>query len=278
MNKYNYEVIVNINGRPVREYISKGKTFIEAREGTEYSIRIKNPTWKRVMAVVSVDGIDVLNGQQSSPETDVGYVIAPYGEIDIKGFRHNQDEVGAFKFVKKAASSANAQGQGGNEGVIGVYIFEEQIFAGIPFGGLPVTNDNWIFTGGLKQPDSYPTFTTCSNNTNYTVKGEINDGILKSSVTRGLDSTTYAASYNVQPSNIEEEPFTMGSTWGSKITDKVTETTFVKSGPSTQFEIFYSERAGLEALGISLSPKKEVAFPQAFPKKFSNPPAGWTGK
>ena len=58
-----------------------------AELGDRYRVRITNPTARRVEAVVSVDGLDAIDGKTASFDDKRGYVIAPYGEVTIEGFR-----------------------------------------------------------------------------------------------------------------------------------------------------------------------------------------------
>ena len=51
--------------------------------GDRYRIVIRNPTSRRVEAVISVDGLDAIDGKTASYEDKRGYVIAPYGELTI---------------------------------------------------------------------------------------------------------------------------------------------------------------------------------------------------
>jgi hypothetical protein len=261
MIKQNYEVIVNVNGRSVREYSSNSRTFIEAREGTEYTIKINNTSWNRALAVVSVDGVDVINGGQATVHNDAGYIVPAYGSIEIKGFRHSSEEVAAFKFVKKQQSSAAALGNGGNEGVIGVSIFAEKL-PPVQY----IYNNTVLYsqiTDNLGVPyTATPNWTTSAANTSetYSCNMSMNSDSPKSFVDEGVD------------------PFKLGSSWGQNIKDKVQETTFERSHVTATFEIFYTEKSGLEALGITLLPKKEVVFPNAAPKKFSSPPPTWNSR
>ncbi len=142
MHKSNYEVNVLVNGKPVREYYQDGKFYIEARQNTEYSIKLKNHGHKKIMAVISVDGIDVLKGKNAT-EAESGYIVNPYSTTEIKGYRIDDDKVATFKFDdgKKSYSTQVEQkfdkkklekvqkGQiapSKNNGVIGVRIWEEK--------------------------------------------------------------------------------------------------------------------------------------------------------
>ena len=63
MTNENYTVDILVNDKPVRKFPFNDKLFVEARKGQEYSIRIKNNSWQRILAVASVDGLDVLTGK-----------------------------------------------------------------------------------------------------------------------------------------------------------------------------------------------------------------------
>ena len=55
-----YNVDILVNDKPIRKFPHDGKLFVEARDGQEYSIRIKNNSHSRILAITSVDGLDVL--------------------------------------------------------------------------------------------------------------------------------------------------------------------------------------------------------------------------
>ena len=55
-----------------------------------------------------------------------GYVIAPYGEVTIDGFRTSLDQVATFRFSSVRDSYAGRKGQDRNVGVIGVAFFPER--------------------------------------------------------------------------------------------------------------------------------------------------------
>lgn len=118
---------VCVNGRPVKEYTQSGMQFIESRHGSNYSIKLKNDGGKRVMAVVSVDGLDVITGKPAE-ETNKGYIVDAYSTTEIKGYRLSDNDSVAFMFVSKDKSYvANAaQGDKRNSGVIGIRVFEEK--------------------------------------------------------------------------------------------------------------------------------------------------------
>jgi hypothetical protein len=123
-----YEVNVLVNGNRCKQYSHNGKLFIEAKKGSEYSIEIKNNTWQRILAVSSVDGLDVLNGKPATEDGN-GYVINGYGTLKIDGFRVTNEKVAKFLFDYKGGSYAASKEDGSerNVGVVGVRIFTEKV-------------------------------------------------------------------------------------------------------------------------------------------------------
>ena len=119
---------VLVNGRPTREYSHKGNSFIEARHGTNYSVKIKNDNGWRVMAVISVDGLDVITGKPAE-KSNKGYIVDSYKSIEIKGYRVTDDSSAAFVFTNKDDKRvyvAQQKGDKRNSGVIGVRVFREK--------------------------------------------------------------------------------------------------------------------------------------------------------
>lgn len=120
-----FSATVLVNGRRLREYEHIGKTFVEAKEGSEFTINIRNHHSLKVLAVVSVDGIGVIDGKPAG-ENSAGYIIPAHSSIDVKGWRVDENNVGAFKFTKANESYSESLGLKGNQGVIGVMFFLEK--------------------------------------------------------------------------------------------------------------------------------------------------------
>lgn len=108
-------------------YNSEGRRrMVKARQGKSYSIVIENICKARVEVVVSVDGLDVIDGKTASTGKR-GYIIEPGDTLEIKGFRTSQDAVAAFEFSSVGASYANQRhGDTRNVGVIGMAVFVEK--------------------------------------------------------------------------------------------------------------------------------------------------------
>lgn len=172
------ELRLLVNGRPMREYPHKGMSFIEARHGTNYTVKIKNDNAYRVMAVLSVDGLDVITGKPAE-DANKGYIIDAYSYVEIKGYRISDTNSAAFIFTGKGKSYvANAKGSSRNCGVIGVRVFKEKakpvpttIINQPTYVPYPVYVYPWnpYYTGGYWV--SNPTYGTIAGTGNITLQG-----------------------------------------------------------------------------------------------------------
>ena len=114
------------NGKFLTGYVSGGKNYVQGEAGTRYSIVMRNRSPFRFEVVLSVDGLDVLDGKDAS-FAKRGYILDPRGELEVEGFRQSMDQVAAFRFGSVASSYSNQKhGETRNVGVIGVALFHER--------------------------------------------------------------------------------------------------------------------------------------------------------
>lgn len=106
-------------------YRHRGRQYVAGEPGNEYAIRIRNCTGQRVLAVVSVDGVNVISGETASPDQS-GYVIEPWGYVSIEGWRKSLDRTAAFYFSDPGDAYATRTGRPDDLGVIGVAVFRER--------------------------------------------------------------------------------------------------------------------------------------------------------
>ena len=99
--------------------------FVIGEQGRRYSIVLRNETDYRLEAVMSVDGLDVMDGRAASLRKR-GYILQPRQRIVVDGWRRSMNTVAAFRFSSVADSYAERKhGDSRNVGVIGVAIFNE---------------------------------------------------------------------------------------------------------------------------------------------------------
>lgn len=103
----------------------RGQQYVVGQPGNEYAVRVRNCSDRRVLAVVSVDGVNVVTGETAAPDQS-GYVIEPYGEVTIQGWRKDLERTAAFYFSDPGDAYATRTGRPDDLGVIGVALFRER--------------------------------------------------------------------------------------------------------------------------------------------------------
>ncbi|HEY7725730.1 MAG TPA: hypothetical protein VH880_10365 [Anaeromyxobacteraceae bacterium] len=117
--------LVDESGRSLPTFEHRGRTWVLGRLGERYLLRVRNGTGRRVEVVASVDGRDVVDGRPASTEKR-GYLVEPWGELTIDGFRLSRDAVAAFRFSSVPDSYAARMGDARDVGVVGVAVFPER--------------------------------------------------------------------------------------------------------------------------------------------------------
>ena len=115
-------VVDRATGQSLPLHWHEGRAYVVGRPGNEYSLVVRNRTSEDLLAVVSVDGVNVLDGQAASVRQG-GYVLGPWQNADIRGWRKSLEETAAFYFTSLGDSYAGRTGRPANVGVIGVAIF-----------------------------------------------------------------------------------------------------------------------------------------------------------
>jgi hypothetical protein len=107
-------------------YKSREKRFVVGSGGSAYSLVVRNRCRSQIEVVLSVDGLDVIDGKSAS-FSKRGYVI-PAGEtLEVKGWRTGWDSVARFEFSDVGGSYANQRhGNARNVGVVGLAVFGEK--------------------------------------------------------------------------------------------------------------------------------------------------------
>ncbi|MBM4374092.1 MAG: hypothetical protein FJ095_03335 [Deltaproteobacteria bacterium] len=114
------------DGRFVSGFTANGDHFVPGHAGERYTIVVRNQGPGRMEIVASVDGLDVIDGRPASLAKR-GYLVEPWGQVEIEGFRTSTREVASFRFGSVAQSyAAKKHGDTRNVGVIGIAAFHEQ--------------------------------------------------------------------------------------------------------------------------------------------------------
>ena len=121
---YSVQIIAD-GGGDLDTFFHGGRYYVHGAAGERYIVRVTNPTPQRIEAVISIDGLDVIDGE-SGDLRKRGYVVQPYGTLDIEGWRTSLTDVSAFRFSSVTGSYAGKKGKARNVGVIAVALFAEQ--------------------------------------------------------------------------------------------------------------------------------------------------------
>jgi len=118
-------VAVLIDGTRAKIYSHGGEYFIEGRMGRNYALLITNRMNRRIKVSAAVDGLDVIDGRRASYDKP-GYIINPYSNVNIKGWRISDGEVASFKFGPIGESYAMKMDSPSEIGVMSFGFFAER--------------------------------------------------------------------------------------------------------------------------------------------------------
>lgn len=112
-------------GRRLTVYWHEGRAWIAGKPGNEYQVTLRSRQAQDVLAVVSVDGVNVITGETAHPSQS-GYVLSPRGGVDVLGWRKSLSQTAAFYFTTLPDSYAARTGRPEDVGVIGVALFRRK--------------------------------------------------------------------------------------------------------------------------------------------------------
>jgi hypothetical protein len=121
----NVTIIDRDSGVTLSTHFYHGEYWVAGTPGARYAIEIRNCIGGRLLAVTSVDGVNVLSGATAGWD-QAGYVFNPGERYQITGWRKTNAEVAAFTFTDSSNSYAERTGRPANVGVIGVAVFRER--------------------------------------------------------------------------------------------------------------------------------------------------------
>jgi hypothetical protein len=226
------------DGQALRIHHHEGRRYVVGTPGAEYEIRVRNRGAQRVLAVTSVDGVNVLSGATASA-TQSGYVLDPYAQTRIDGWRKNLSEVASFTFTRLPDSYAARTGRPDHVGVIGVALFRERI---VP----PPCCTPWR-DEALTEEDARA-----------------------GTESSGAPSSAAADVANPAPRSVapQKKSERLGTGHGRRLDSRAYEVAFERASetPDEVMEIHYDSRANLVAQGVIPAPRRLARrMPDAFP-------------
>jgi hypothetical protein len=262
-----YELEVLVNGVPARTFDYAGESYVLGREGSRYVLRVHNHTGRRVEAVVSVDGLDVVDGRAGDYKQKRGYLVDAYDHVDIDGWRLSQREAAVFRFAPTGESYAAKTGSARNVGVIGVAVFPERV--------VPRPQPRYV-------PEQYEPPAARSGGVGG-LEGLSADGV---PAAPAAAAPAPARSAEAKAKTERRERSGLGTEFGEAVSSEIQQVQFVRaerSRPAALLGVRYNDRRGLLALGIDVDGNgdtsdlalRQSASPFPAQQRFARPPADW---
>ena len=232
--------------RELPVYWHDGRPYVVGRPGNEYQVRVRNRNGEDVLAVVSVDGLNVMTGETANPRQS-GYVLSPWSRVDIAGWRKSLDEIAAFYFTTLPDSYAARTDRPANAGVIGVALFRRKAEPPPPPPAAqyapPVEEKYRAESGADAQREAAPA---------------------QKSANSALSRTAPAAPAPAAP---------LGTGHGRREESRVRWVDFERATeePAETIAIYYDSYRNLVAMGV-LQPERSPRNPDPFPMAFAPDP------
>ncbi len=103
------------------------RAYVEAIDGENYSIRIRNHSNQRLGLVIAVDGRNIISGKKSKlKHNERMYIVGPYETQTHAGWRTSSKDIHRFYFTQAEDSYAEAFEDDSAMGVIAVAVYEEK--------------------------------------------------------------------------------------------------------------------------------------------------------
>ena len=127
------DVTVEVSGATAPLYPApdgSGRLYFEARQGHTYALRIANRSSERLGTLVVVDGLNAIDGERE----EIGngrrgrlYVLGPWEDVVVSGWRSSLEEVRRFTFVDERASYSARSGKANRKmGWVEVAVYRER--------------------------------------------------------------------------------------------------------------------------------------------------------
>jgi hypothetical protein len=261
----NISIVDRDTGHTLPVYRYRGEYWVAGNPGSKYSVSVTNRLGERVLAVVSVDGVNVLNGQTAAFD-QIGYVFNAYQNYGVSGWRKSDNEIAAFTFVASPRSYAERTGRPDHVGTIGVAVFRER------------------YQPRYYQPQSEPRYRYDQNESwnELRKRGEPESGASAPAPANAPRASADSAKRAPQGSARVEE--NLGTGHGQREWDSVTRTDFERasSSPAEVIRIRYDSRENLVAMGVIPEHRRPWdRSPNPFPDSVGNngyvpdPPRRW---
>jgi hypothetical protein len=121
-----YSMTVLVDGVPAPEYAARGRIYLEALKGRNFSILLGNPTGERVAVALSVDGRNVIDAKRTSAASASKWILGPGQTAEIPGWQVSGETARRFFFTETKRSYAKWLGDTANVGTIEAVFYRER--------------------------------------------------------------------------------------------------------------------------------------------------------
>lgn len=128
-----YSMEVLVDGVPLQAHHGRGKTYVEALEGREYSIRVTNGTGERVAVALAVDGLNSIDAKTTGAREASKWILGPWETAVIDGWQTGPSTARRFFFTTETQSYGAWLGQTQNLGVVSAAFFREKAPRPVPY-------------------------------------------------------------------------------------------------------------------------------------------------
>ncbi|MCC5612852.1 hypothetical protein LC612_40760, partial [Nostoc sp. CHAB 5834] len=119
------EVVNTSDGSPYLLFPQTRSTgYVAAKKGEKFALRVRNTTPNRVMAVLSVDGVNLLSGEVGDG-LHKGYVLRPFESMSVERWKGSKKSSYALEFGGDLTRYAQQPPLPEMAGVIGLDVFGE---------------------------------------------------------------------------------------------------------------------------------------------------------
>ncbi len=260
------QIIDRETGAHLPVYAHGGQYWVAGTPGARYAIAVHSHSGVRVLAVTSVDGVNVLSGETASWD-QTGYVFSPRARYQITGWRKSNSEVAAFAFSTASQSYAGRTGRPENVGVIGVALFREKAPEPMPYVVPERQMRRDAPADSVREQSGAPAAPA-------PLSGAANDSDSSSTLSdqRSLSSTEAqrrapAASESLAKSLAQAPSSRLGTAHGQRESSWVSHTRFERQQgqPDEIIQIRYDSRSNLIAAGVIPAPRVFPLPPSASP-------------
>lgn len=273
----------------LRRISHDGQLYVEAPSEGDYTLRLTNNSPSQRLAVVSIDGINVISGKDAGYD-GAGFVLRPWESLPIQGWLRSNEKAAAFTFKPSDASYAAGTGRGTkNTGVVGVAVFDEKP---VPFAFRPQPRRTrrTVIEEEIDPLDVlYRTIRSAVEPTRW--NGDEPFYGIPSTLSSTLSADEGPQAKGIRSASLKGSPTSagiggsiesLGTGYGQEITQHTRSVTFERATayPLLVLQVRYATTETLRAWGVPVDATVTAPAPNAFPAAagFAQPPAGWTGR